>query len=172
MRKGIDAYLRFDETLLAQFRPSPLRYRRAILAGTALVTLAFFLLYPLQTFGLVGLLLFASLVVIGLATLFRSGLLWRANFCLLTNQRLIDIDRTGLFRRQVSECSLDQIIDIRYNTSGIIAATFKLGTVVVDNGNPRGYLEIRDLRHPQEIADQIRRVRHHHSKPLDEAQAI
>jgi uncharacterized membrane protein YdbT with pleckstrin-like domain len=52
---------------------------------------------------------------------------------IVTDQRLIDIDQTGLFNREVNELSIERIEDVTYKQNGILPAIFGYGSVSVQS---------------------------------------
>jgi uncharacterized membrane protein YdbT with pleckstrin-like domain len=70
----------------------------------------------------------SSLIILVFAYNFHNYYL---SLQIVTDKRLIDIDQTGLFRREVNELSLDRIEDVSYRQNGIWGAIFNFGTVSV-----------------------------------------
>jgi uncharacterized membrane protein YdbT with pleckstrin-like domain len=50
---------------------------------------------------------------------------------LVTTDRIIDIDQTGLFHREVNELSIDNIQDVTYKQNGIFQSFLGYGNVIV-----------------------------------------
>lgn len=161
-----------DEAVQQTLRPSLLHYRWRILGFLLLLLAAFFLLYPLQTFGPIGWVAFILLIAISAAGLARISYIWYNNVYVLTNQRMIDIDQQAVFSKHVAECPLEQIQDVRYEKSGIIASIFDIGTVIVDSGSISGHIELVDVRSPDAIKERIMNAQRHHIKKDGETQEI
>ena len=52
--------------------------------------------------------IFLTLIAIGVLAGVRQWILWNLNAFLITNQRIIDFDQSGLFHRRVSEASYEK----------------------------------------------------------------
>lgn len=150
--------IHYDEAVIRLVRPSWLHYRYALLGYSILLLLAMFFLYPLQTLGSVGWFVFLLLVTVALFGLARIWLKRMLTAFIITNQRIVDIDQRRLFERHVSECLLENIQDIRYNTSGVLHMVANVGTVMIETGGDHGHLECQDVRHPEEIKEILTRV--------------
>jgi membrane protein YdbS with pleckstrin-like domain len=50
---------------------------------------------------------------------------------LVTSDRIIDIDQTGLFKREVNELAISNIQDVTYKQTGLIQTFFGFGQVIV-----------------------------------------
>lgn len=152
-----------DETVIRVIPVSWFHYRWAIVRNTLLLIAAFFFLYPLQTLGAWGIYLCVLVMLIALAGFARIGIIRSCNVCILTNKRIIDVDQAGLFERDVSECPLDHIQDIRYNVRGIMSTIFHVGTVILEMGG-RGRIELQDIGYPAKIKDVIINTQKYHTK--------
>ena len=172
----IDRYLlkniRPDEGVIGVIRTSLFHYRRPLVVFVLVVLAAFFLLYPLQSLGGWGWAIYGVMVLTGVVGLARTFLVWLLNVFILTNQRLVDIDQRKLFDRQVAECPLENIQDIRYNKKGLYATLLNFGTVVIDSASPQGHIELVDVPNPEDVKEMIMNVQHHHSKNDNGPQAI
>ncbi|MFC1598305.1 PH domain-containing protein [Patescibacteria group bacterium] len=162
----------YDEAVIRIFRSSLVHYRWSLLGYSGLVIASFFFLYPLQSFGRWGWLIFLILIIIALLGLIKTFLVWSLNVFILTNRRIIDIDRRKFFEKHVAECPLENIQDIRYNQRGVIATLFKIGSVIIDSGSAKGHIEMPDVPEPEAVKELIMRERRHHGKDEDETQEI
>jgi signal transduction histidine kinase len=154
--------IHYDESVIRLIRPSWLHYRFAILGYSILILLAMFFLYPLQTFGKMGWVIFCVLLFAGLLGLFRIWFIRTLTAFIVTNQRIVDIEQRRFFERHVSECTLDNIRDIRYNTSGLLHMLANVGTVVIETGGDNGHLECQDVHAPESVKELLVRVGRNH----------
>lgn len=51
----------------------------------------------------------------------------------VTNERIIDVDQVGLFRREVNEITINNIQNVNYKQNGALALMFDFGDVVVES---------------------------------------
>ena len=156
--------IHYDEAVIRLVRPSWLHYRFPLLGYSMLVFLAMFLLYPLQTFGKMGWLVFCVLLIVAVFGLLRLWFLRTLTAFIITNQRIVDIDQRKHFEKQVSECTLDNIRDIRYNTAGVFHMIANVGTVVIETGGDSGHLECQDVRNPETIKELLARLQRNHKQ--------
>ncbi|OGY85432.1 MAG: hypothetical protein A2233_02445 [Candidatus Kerfeldbacteria bacterium RIFOXYA2_FULL_38_24] len=169
-KRLINKLLFNEEVVLSVIHVSWWHYLMPLLRHGFLLFLAFFLLYPLQTFAFWGLVIFFLLMALALFGILRVIILRTQNIFIITDQRFIDIDQRSLFFREVSECDLAQIKDIRYNTKGIIATLGRLGTIALYYGDNNGHLEIPDVVDPLRVKERILQAQNYHNKKTIETQ--
>lgn len=82
----------------------------------------------------------------------RIWMMWKNDCCLVTTQRLIDIQKRGLFDTTVRTVSWNSVSDVQYNTHGIFASLFGYGTitVVIKDAEP---IVLQHVYQPSEIRD-------------------
>lgn len=170
VNRRIESLLRPNEELVAAVNPSWLYYRYRLLLSGVLVFTAFFLLYPLQTFGRIGWVVFAALLAIAIFGIVRVVIMRSLQLFVVTSQRIIDIEQRTLFERHVSDCELVNIRDVRYNMKGVIATIFRVGNVIIDANNFDGHFALIDIPHPAKIKEHIMHAQRHSSKPRRDTQ--
>lgn len=125
-----------------------------ILLLIPLIGILFFVSYAPQR--VVGLILYAVtiyfLFVLFLA--FRSWVDYYLDMWILTDKRLIDIEQTGLFQREVSEIPLFRIQDMTVSIPGFTATFLKFGTITVQTAGEKDFY-IPDIPRVYEIKDLI-----------------
>ncbi|MDO8425699.1 MAG: PH domain-containing protein [bacterium] len=155
MRLGKRITLRDGERVQEVLRRSLLVPAPFVLLGTCCIVLAFFLLVPLfaaPPFGLVG---FALLIALGILFASRAWWFWYRTAFIVTNQRIIDFDQTGFFRRHLAEARFDRIEDISVEVHGIIATLFRLGTVHIQTAGASAMLSLRHVPHPEHVHEML-----------------
>jgi membrane protein YdbS with pleckstrin-like domain len=157
-------FVRFDEAVFERIQPSFLHYRKQFAWGIALLLLSFFLLYPFLLIGATGFFLF--LIVFGSAALVFARMLFMRSrtIAIVTNQRIIDIDRTGLFEKRVAEIELGHIQDIRYTAKGVLASVFGYGTVTVQAEVGRGRIELVNIPDPADVHSRLQQIQKQHTQ--------
>jgi hypothetical protein len=154
MRK-LDKYLKPGEELWQVYKRHGLTYFLWWIIGCLLVLGAFFFLWPLFRIGGWGVLIFLVLFFVGAGIIIRTVRLWNGNLLLLTNQRVIDISRSGLFGETVSEMPFYDIQDISWARKGFWAAIWRYGTVQLVSAGGAVRLLFPNLIKPADIAAQI-----------------
>ena len=73
----------------------------------------------------------------------------------VTNQRLIDVEQKGIFRREVSSLRLDRIEDITAEVDGALATFLKFGDIKVQTAAEAKEFIISNIAAPQAVVDAI-----------------
>jgi len=148
-----------EEKIVAVLHHHPLTYAKQIVVTAVLILGSFFLMFPLFSLDQIGVALFCALLLTGIIYGAREFYIWYANACVVTSQRLVDLDRQGIFHKTVSDLELDSIIDISYSVSGIVQTIFHIGAIEVKSGGAALLLE--NIKEPgkinQLLADLIRK---------------
>jgi len=146
-----------DEEVLFYFRQHPVVLRRSLLVWLGVTLVGMLLATAVIEFTperiRLALLLAAGGFVIGLSWLLYKGVVWYFSMYIVTNQRIIQDQKQGLFKRQVIEIDLEKIQSVNYEIPGIQAAMFKFGTIVVQTFV--GDLVIDFVHKPAEIHNQL-----------------
>lgn len=62
-------------------------------------------------------------------------LLWFYNVYIVTDERLVDVDFTGLLRKTVNLTDLDKLEDVNYSQNGLMDSLFNMGNVIVQTAS-------------------------------------
>lgn len=120
---------------------------------------AFFLMAPLIGFGRVGIVIFVALIFIALFLLFQTWLMWHSNQFMVTDRRVVDIDRRGFFVWVVSEAAFTNIQDISFRTTGLVQTILGAGDVVLQTASGFVNLELTFVHDPAGVRDAINEAR-------------
>lgn len=126
------------------------------------LVLPFFLLFPLFQMHLFGVVLFFLLLVSALLYAYRTFRIWHDSVFVVSDRRLVDVDRRGLFSRVVSEASLLEVEDVSYVVQGFWATIFRYGTVNVRVKGNNVELQVFNVRRPAKVHDLINDLRNPH----------
>lgn len=143
-----------------------------LLLALILIVAPFFLMFPLFSWGLIGVALFFVAVLIGIATALRTLLLWDADILIVTNLRLVDVDQRGIFSRSVSEAPLDAIQDVSWSRTGLIQTLFRMGSLKVQTAGATANIEAKDIPHAEAVHELINDLRPHLSGKTSAAAAV
>lgn len=121
----------------------------------------FFFLFPLFREGAVGVIFF--FVLVGVAALFglRAFVRWSNTVLIVTDRRVIDVDRRAFFDRVISEIPHAHIEDVTYRVKGIVPTLFRYGDVRVHAAGSAADIEFRRIARPSRIHDLINDLRDH-----------
>jgi len=73
---------------------------------------------------------------------------------IITSERIIDIEQTGLFRRQISEFMLDKVQDITVEIPDMVATFLKYGNLVIQTAGEKSF-EIKQIHNVYEAKNTI-----------------
>lgn len=147
-----------DEHIQAVFRRQRVGLIGSLVVATLCITVPFFFLFSLTHAGTWGVVLFASLLAIGVAVGLRALLLWDANVLILTNQRLIHVAQTGLWHRRVQEVAMTTVHEISCESKGMWETIFRVGTLRVRASGAAQELVVERLSRPERARKVIHSV--------------
>ena len=64
-----------------------------------------------------------------------NSLLWFYNVYIVTDERLVDVDFTGLLNKTVNVADLNNLEDVNYSQNGLVDSIFNIGNVVVQTAS-------------------------------------
>lgn len=121
----------------------------------AILIILFLFLFPLFTLGWKGVILFCALFLACILLSLRSIISWLGSMIVLTNVRLLLVERSGFFKTQVSEMKLDQIFKVSYEIKGVRQSLGRYGTLILVVMFTGDNMYIKDIPNPQEALNQI-----------------
>lgn len=140
-------------------------YRRH--GGTAflrILPIAFFLvilflfLFPLFSLGTPGVAVFSLLLFFSLFFSLRIIFSWLGTITIVTSRRLLIVQRSGFFKKTVTEIQYDQISQMSYQMKGIPQMIGKYGNLELLVTFTSANISIPDIPDPQEALNTISQV--------------
>lgn len=122
------------------------------------VIMPFFLMFPLFSYGRLGVAFFAYCVAVGLLLFVRTIVMWNFNTLLITTKRVIKTKQKGFFDRTVSEMLLSRINDVSHRVHGVWGTMLHYGTLHIVAGNGQTVLDfhhMKDPEHAQRILNEL-----------------
>ncbi|OGL95708.1 hypothetical protein A2348_03715 [Candidatus Uhrbacteria bacterium RIFOXYB12_FULL_58_10] len=119
----------------------------------------FFFLFPLFRQGWIGVVIFFALVGSAATMAFRSYLRWSNTMLILTDRRVIDVERRAFFDRVISETSYAHVDDVTYRVKGIIPTLFRYGDLRVHVAGSAADIEFRRVARPSRVHDLLNDLR-------------
>ena len=92
---------------------------------------------------------------IGFLWLIRNIIIWRSQILIITNQRIIDIDKEGIFQKTVSDIPLTKIQDVFCQTKGIGQTLIRMGNIYITLNDSRTKIKTGNVPQPQKIQQLI-----------------
>ncbi|TXI31639.1 MAG: PH domain-containing protein [Niabella sp.] len=97
-----------------------------------------------------------------LVALFIVYILYYLNFHVVSVERIVDIDQTGLLFREVSELNIETIEDVTSQKKGLLGNLFNYGTVFVQTAGATERFEFHNIANPEEITSIILKLYEQH----------
>lgn len=73
----------------------------------------------------------------------------------VTNDRIIDIQQSGLFNRTVAELDLKQVQDVNSQTVGLFGTFFNYGNVGIQTAGAKQKFDFQNVANPHEIRGEL-----------------
>lgn len=118
-----------------------------------IIVLAFLGFLPQKFTGFVLYFLILYLLIILFAA-FRIWIDYWLDEWIITSERIIDIEQTGLFRREVSEIPFSRVQDITIKIPGFLATVFKFGNITIQTAGEQSFF-ITEIPRVYEVKDAI-----------------
>jgi hypothetical protein len=100
--------------------------------------------------------LFAQLYLLLLvAALFIIWIIYYLNMNVVTDERIVDIDQTGLFHHMVSELNIEKVEDVTSEVKGLLGHMFDYGTVYIQTAGAQTRFDFQNVPQPGKIAKLI-----------------
>lgn len=74
---------------------------------------------------------------------------------IVTNERIVNIEQKGLFRREISELRLENVQDLTTEIKGIVPTFFDFGDLYVQTAGKRERFQFKSISHPERVRDVI-----------------
>jgi len=155
-----DVILNDGELLIRTMRRSWLKLLGAIILPLIIIIADFFFLFRLMFYWAnVGLVVFLTILLIGVFWLARCAIVWYYQVFIITSQRIFDIDQKGIFKKTVSSVPLIKIQDVFYEVSGAGQTLTKTGNVSILVADGKTKIEVKNISEPQRIQQLILRLK-------------
>lgn len=143
-----------DERVRLVIRRHPIVFFAPLFKSTIALALATvsFVYFDLSTiFYIVG----GLALLFTFSELFKIWFIYSNSFCLVTNQRLINIDQRGFFDRDITETDFSKIQDVTNKTSGVLGTTLNFGIITIQTAGTQNQLVIKNIADPYQIQQEI-----------------
>lgn len=139
-----------DEEVLFLFRKHPVVMRRGLIVGLFGPVIG---IIPTAIWPSLGFAWFfgglAAGVVLGFLFFLPSFIRWYFSVFIVTDQRMIQISRNGLFSKSIVDMNLQQIQSVNYEVKGLQQTMLGYGTILVQTYI--GDLVVHDVEKPAKI---------------------
>lgn len=114
--------------------------------------------------SIVGRVFFVLIILYAVIHALRAYVIWRGTMLIVTNQRVIDVDRRGLFDRIVSEIPYQSLSDVSYRSKGFIEMTANIGTITFQMFSGNENVSFTRLMNPAALHKHILELRVAHNQ--------
>jgi len=144
-----------DEEVLFVFRKHPVVMRKGLVIASVVILLGMLpaLVKPEISYFFGGL---AAGFILAFLVFFPSWIAWYYSIFIVTDKRLIQIARRGLFHKTVVDINLNQIQSMNYQISGLQETVLKFGTIMIQTY--MGDLVIHEVHHPEKVQKTIAKI--------------
>jgi uncharacterized membrane protein YdbT with pleckstrin-like domain len=77
---------------------------------------------------------------------------------IVTNEKIVDVEQLGMFKREVSILHLDRIQDITTEVTGIVQTFLKFGDLHVQTAGQQREFVIHDISSPDEVGKKLNEI--------------
>jgi uncharacterized membrane protein YdbT with pleckstrin-like domain len=131
--------LRINEEVLAIVRKSAIYEIFRFSISIVFLLIPFFFFFPLLNLGLFG---FALFVILEASAIFFSSkifITWYYTLLIVTNERIIDADQLGIFKREVTDLEFDDISECVIEKKGLVQKVLNIGSVKIKTKEGNGF---------------------------------
>lgn len=150
--------LKVDEELILLVRKYPFVLLAPIIFSAVCIIAPFFFLYPLWHWGVWGVAIFFTVLLLGVLLSVRTAVIYSLNVFVITSQRIIDIDQAGLFDRTVSETTYNKIQDVSIRIKGLWQTVLHYGSIIIQTAGNQANIELTGVKNPEKLQQLITEV--------------
>jgi len=74
---------------------------------------------------------------------------------IVTNRRVVDVNQNGLFSREISELSLEDVEDVSVHYQGVLPTFFNYGEIIIQTAGTQSNFMFHNIRNPRDVASII-----------------
>lgn len=98
--------------------------------------------------------IYLAFVALLVLYLIYSWVVYYFDVFIISDQRVIDVQQAGIFKRSVAEGQMSRIQDVTYNINGFFATLFNYGQVIVRTASS-SEIKMDDIPDPEEVQEII-----------------
>ncbi len=128
------------------------------LAGSILIIYLLIVYYFKFNFFDYGWQVLSVLILVLILFVIYKTYVWRKNTFLITNQRLINNEQSGLFSRTVTEIIYDDVHEITFKQEGLSATISNYGTLVIRTPSENKII-LERIPDPEKVVELINKIK-------------
>lgn len=90
---------------------------------------------------------------------FEKFLTWFFNLCIVTDERIVDVDFHNLTSRRIADAELDKIQDVTFTNTGVVGTIFNFGNVLVQTAAEMTEFIFENVPGPARVAEILQQLR-------------
>jgi len=94
-----------------------------------------------------------------LSYIIQNFLSWYYQIQLVTDERIVDIDFYNLIYKEVSDCNIDKIQDVKYSMGGVIRTIFNFGDLMIQTASEVPNFKFEAIPDPNKVAKILQDLR-------------
>lgn len=111
---------------------------------------------------------FFAWLIIGGTYLFVKIYVWYRSVYIITNERVIRREQKGLFSKKISELDLANIHNVTTEISGVVAAAFNFGDVILQSFGVQEAVKLKSVANPSKIQAKISQILKEYNQEYEE----
>lgn len=143
-----------DEAVKNVIRRHPIVFFWPLLQATLALAVAVVILIYFS-FGAVFYIVGGLAVLFVFSVIYKIYFIYQNSFCLITNQRVINVDQRGFFDRRITETEFANIQDVTNTTKGMIGTSLNFGEIEIQTAGKENKLSIKFIPDPYQVQQQI-----------------
>lgn len=168
MTKKLPFSLNDGEKIKATLRHYGITIAPHVGISSLVLLVDFFMMFYLFEQGVLGMIVFFVLFTLVLVYVVRIIFLWQRNQVIITNQRIIDVEQSTLFKRLVSAVPYSKVLNVSASKKGVWQTIFRYGNIYIEiSGKPIPF-ELYNVKQPFSVMKLINGLCEKVPKKMDE----
>ncbi|MCX6810315.1 MAG: PH domain-containing protein [Candidatus Berkelbacteria bacterium] len=145
---------RSDERVFNVVRRHPIVFFWPLLEATLALAVAIIVLIYFD-FGNLFYIVGGLAILFIFAVIAKVWFIYSNSFCLITNQRVINVDQRNFFDRRITETEYAKIQDVTNTTTGMLGTSLNFGEIVIQTAGKENKLTIKYIPDPYQVQQEI-----------------
>lgn len=150
----INLPLRNNEAVIQIVKPHKIRHWFRYFLGAAIILLDLFFTFWLLGKGTEGKIFYFVVLSFGIYC-FAHDFFEKTNYLVVTNERIFDVHKNGLFNQTISAMGFADLEDVVVEKRGIFSALFNFGLLTIYPKDAKFTFEIERIPKPESVQDFI-----------------
>lgn len=158
IRRYLSVELKEGERVLHVLRETFLMIFPRIVLGVIYNVLLFFFMFSLIAFGVMGIVIFVGLFILGAWYVGKKVLHWYKNAFIITTHRIIDIEQKSWLNKHISEIPYHRIDNVSHRIHGIFHTIFHCGDIFIHSRGGATNLMMKNISRPARVQSFLHQI--------------